>query len=775
MAVNLSPVGGVAAQFFTNTGAVLTGGKLYTYAAGTTTPATTYTSSNGAIAQPNPVVLDAAGRVPNSGEIWLTDGINYKFVLKDSNDVLIATYDNISGINSNFIAFTNQQEIVTATAGQTVFNLSISYSPGTNSLSVFVDGVNQYGPGAQYAYVETDSDTVTFVSGLHVGAEVKFTTSQLQGGGAVDASQVSYIPPFTGSVATNVEAKLAQTVSVKDFGATGNGTTDDGPAIQLALTAATEVEFPIGTYLVETPIDVPTNTKLVGKGGIVKAGAGIVAPAARSYVFTVNGDSVVFESMIIDVDYDTFTPNPSDEPKVGAIYSDSKNYVSLINCKITGGANKYQSLGWLQTPLIWFVDSVFLSFTNCTVIGSYVVGAPFAKASELCLFEGCANVQINGGIYSNSWYSCIGVGASGTSASERVTIDGVIAEQCSGSVVSFNAIDSVISNCILSYSRNQIGIAMGHPGSISTGCKAIGNTIFKCGRGGIDVSYTEAVVTGNTIYDCQEDSPTDLYAAGIAVGDASGTPTDRRRAVIQGNDIKNCYQGIVVSDSSVAGEDGGDYAIGGNVVSYCTQNGIYSQAPRTVITGNVVKSNGAGINIQTNRAVNSVCSSNTVVDNTGNGIYCDTNINVLIFGNMVYNNGTDIQSSTAGADTFYSSRNFKFNNPSTALTTGDDFFGFEGYSNDASTGGTGISGGIFHEAGDPSGVTSQHRMQVFYVTGGSHTLMDSMKTTPQGLVVQSYWDVGNNYYLWADTSGRLRIKNGAPTSATDGTVVGTQS
>ena len=38
MAVFLSPVGGVAAQFFTNTGAVLTGGKLYTYAAGTTTP-----------------------------------------------------------------------------------------------------------------------------------------------------------------------------------------------------------------------------------------------------------------------------------------------------------------------------------------------------------------------------------------------------------------------------------------------------------------------------------------------------------------------------------------------------------------------------------------------------------------------------------------------------------------------------------------------------------------------------------------------------------------
>ena len=100
MAVNLSPVGGVAAQFFTNSGAVLTGGKLFTYAAGTTTPAAAYTSSNGATAWTNPIVLDSAGRVSGSGEIWLTDGILYKFILKDANDVLIATYDNISGINS---------------------------------------------------------------------------------------------------------------------------------------------------------------------------------------------------------------------------------------------------------------------------------------------------------------------------------------------------------------------------------------------------------------------------------------------------------------------------------------------------------------------------------------------------------------------------------------------------------------------------------------------------------------------------------------------------
>ena len=100
MAVNLSPVGGAGAQFFDNNGDPLTGGKLYTYLAGTTTPAVTYTTYQGNVARTNPIVLDAAGRVSSGGEIWLTQNITYKFVLKDSNDVTIASYDNISGISA---------------------------------------------------------------------------------------------------------------------------------------------------------------------------------------------------------------------------------------------------------------------------------------------------------------------------------------------------------------------------------------------------------------------------------------------------------------------------------------------------------------------------------------------------------------------------------------------------------------------------------------------------------------------------------------------------
>ena len=288
MAVNLSPVGGVAAQFFNNDGVPLAGGLIYTYAAGTSTLAATYTSANGGIAHSNPIVLDSAGRVP-SGEIWLTDGVSYKFVLKDSSGILIATYDNIVGINSNFVAFTNSQEIQTATAGQTLFTLTtMQYSPGTNSLSVFVDGVNQYGPGAQYAYVETSSTSVTFVSGLHVGASVKFTTSQLNTSGSVDASEVSYTPPFTNSVTTNVEAKLSQYVTVEDFGAVGDGTTNDTTKIQNALDALTSGQTLVfdKNYKVTASLTITNKSRirLTGKGRVFLSGA-----SSSAYIFQLVG------------------------------------------------------------------------------------------------------------------------------------------------------------------------------------------------------------------------------------------------------------------------------------------------------------------------------------------------------------------------------------------------------------------------------------------------------------------------------------------------------
>ena len=82
----------------------------------------------------------------------------------------------------------------------------------------------------------------------------------------------------TGAVARTLEAKLKDTVCVKDFGAVGNGVADDTNAIHAALAAAKQVLFPSGTYLV-MGITIPSSSKsLVGETGsrptlLLKSGA----------------------------------------------------------------------------------------------------------------------------------------------------------------------------------------------------------------------------------------------------------------------------------------------------------------------------------------------------------------------------------------------------------------------------------------------------------------------------------------------------------------------
>ena len=265
MSVTPSPIGGFAAQFFDNNGVILSGGKIYTYAAGTTTPQATYTSAAGVTPHANPIILDSAGRVPG-GEIWLTDGLVYKFVIETATGILLGTYDNITGVNSNFVNYTVQEEVITATAGQTVFNLStINYTPGTNSLSVYIDGVNQY---VGDSYIETDSDTVTFTAGVHVGGEVKFTTAIQTTTAALPATAVSFTgfksqtgsvqdladndgsdwigfsQSGTGAVARSAQDKMRDAVSVKDFGAVGDGVANDTAAILAAIATGKPIYFP---------------------------------------------------------------------------------------------------------------------------------------------------------------------------------------------------------------------------------------------------------------------------------------------------------------------------------------------------------------------------------------------------------------------------------------------------------------------------------------------------------------------------------------------------
>ena len=239
MAVTLSLFAGAGAQFFDNNGTPLSGGKIYTYAAGTTTPRETYTTASNASLHTNPIVLDSAGRVPSGGEIWLILGQGYKFLLKTSAEVLIATYDNIPSAAQPPAA--NDADSILYEQGYTV------------TAGSFVTGKT-------YRIVSVGTTNFTLIGALSNTQGLHFiATGPGTGTGTAELSQT-------------VETKLREIVSVKDFGATGDGTTDDSAEIQTAidsLSAGSVLYFPDGEYLVNSTCTVTTDDITIDFGGAI--------------------------------------------------------------------------------------------------------------------------------------------------------------------------------------------------------------------------------------------------------------------------------------------------------------------------------------------------------------------------------------------------------------------------------------------------------------------------------------------------------------------------
>jgi WD40 repeat protein len=95
------PLPNAAQQFYNTSGVLLAGGKLYSYAAGTLTPQSTYTDETASTPNPNPTILDSKGHA----SIWITNA-GYKFQLQDSLGNIIWTIDNVYLIEPGVVGST---------------------------------------------------------------------------------------------------------------------------------------------------------------------------------------------------------------------------------------------------------------------------------------------------------------------------------------------------------------------------------------------------------------------------------------------------------------------------------------------------------------------------------------------------------------------------------------------------------------------------------------------------------------------------------------------
>lgn len=201
-------------------------------------------------AQPIRTINGYLSRNGSPGRIY-TNFITYSFRVTNNKGEQVFSDLNYTDPTSS--AGSTYQQVITAIAGQTVFNLSRTYVPGTNNLFVYRNGLRLI---VGQDYNETGYSQVTLTAGAANGDEFVFDIGyNYDSAASVDAQDVTYKLPAVDSVFTNVEAKLAETVSVKDFGAVGDGVTDDTAAFNAALASgAKNIYFPAGTYRFDSKI-----------------------------------------------------------------------------------------------------------------------------------------------------------------------------------------------------------------------------------------------------------------------------------------------------------------------------------------------------------------------------------------------------------------------------------------------------------------------------------------------------------------------------------------
>lgn len=126
-------------QFFdTTTKDFLVGGKLFTYAPGTSTFKATYTTAAAAVQNTNPIILDERGEA-----IIFWDGA-YKIALFDAQDNLIYEIDNYYGTptypNVNLFNFMSTAEIADVQAGTTTINVTHALTAAANYVGALGGG-----------------------------------------------------------------------------------------------------------------------------------------------------------------------------------------------------------------------------------------------------------------------------------------------------------------------------------------------------------------------------------------------------------------------------------------------------------------------------------------------------------------------------------------------------------------------------------------------------------------------------------------------------------
>lgn len=238
-------------QFFGTDGLPLVGGKLYTYAAGTTTPLASYTDHTGVTENTNPVILDSNGEA----DVWLPETTSYKYVLKDADDVTLYTVDYVSvPVTTN--SFASPPAIGTGTPNSATFTT-----------------LNVTGAAIFESTADFTEDT-TFDADVEIAGRLSLTGT---GAAKINVGTTAQRPasPVNGDIRYNSDTSKYEGYSGGQWGQLGGGATGGG-ADQI---------FNLNGQTVTTDYTIPTGFNASSVGPItIASGITVTVPDSSNWV-----------------------------------------------------------------------------------------------------------------------------------------------------------------------------------------------------------------------------------------------------------------------------------------------------------------------------------------------------------------------------------------------------------------------------------------------------------------------------------------------------------
>ena len=267
------------------------GAKYTFFESGTSTLKNTFSDQALTTKNANPVISDSDGVFPT---IYIEG--TYKVRLEDKNNVQAREADPVSSVGegTDIVTISTASNRTTATSGQTAFTVPSGYVTGIGNLAVFIDGVRLK---VTTEFTETSGTTFTLVTPALVGQLVDSYVGSSQTSSTFPATNVVYVDAdlVTSDVQTALRAVEANDTNFtdvkKDFGAVGDGVTDDTAAFNLftaairaavddfggAATATDTVDLsfliPPGNYVVSsvdlTELRTARNVTIIGYGAVL--------------------------------------------------------------------------------------------------------------------------------------------------------------------------------------------------------------------------------------------------------------------------------------------------------------------------------------------------------------------------------------------------------------------------------------------------------------------------------------------------------------------------